>query len=180
MISLINIIYFLLFVNLISCESNNNECKFTCPNKNHKPLLNKEYIFTSNGCGAHGIKINVNNDIEECCDLHDACYSICGISRDFCEQQFDKCLKQKCRNFNNNNNNNNNRHGIKNEQNCLETINLLTMGSSMFGCQSFVSSQNESCICSDHTNNKMFYDIIDSLYYFVNKNSDNKIVKKNL
>lgn len=111
-------------------------------------------------------------------------FKFCGISRDYCDKQFNKCLKNKCQNLpKNNDNNKNGKNTIQNEEQCLQTTNLLTMGTSMFGCQAFLLAQNQSCICFDANKeenkiDEMLYNIIDSLYYSVAKNSNNETPKK--
>lgn len=39
---------------------------------------------------------NDNIDFTECCNLHDACYGICGMKKKTCERRFEKCMTALC------------------------------------------------------------------------------------
>lgn len=51
-----------------------NSCEYHCPDKKKTPWNKKGYVFQSNGCGAMGMRVNVDQRIKHCCDTHDSCY----------------------------------------------------------------------------------------------------------
>eukprot|EP00484_Ammonia_sp_Unknown_P024470 CAMPEP_0197025110 /NCGR_PEP_ID=MMETSP1384-20130603/5541_1 /TAXON_ID=29189 /ORGANISM="Ammonia sp." /LENGTH=166 /DNA_ID=CAMNT_0042453601 /DNA_START=130 /DNA_END=630 /DNA_ORIENTATION=+ len=78
-----------------------------------------------------GIKVNVDARIAHCCDEHDACYGICGISRDFCDEEFNRCMNKGC----------------GKDQQCLQSASMITMGASLFGCEPYLQGQRDDCDC---------------------------------
>ena len=56
--------------------------------------------FSSDGCGqSSGIQVSsalLSDDIETCCDMHDVCYSLCGIDKKQCELNFLSCMWYSC------------------------------------------------------------------------------------
>lgn len=91
-------------------------------------------IFTSNGCGTDSIRISAPPELIPCCSVHDACYSICGISRSFCDTEFGKCLKSRCN---------------RGDGDCEGQANMLSQGVVMFGCTAFLDAQKSVCTCED-------------------------------
>nr|CAH0112260.1 unnamed protein product [Daphnia galeata] len=93
-------------INLLS-QPSNSELKFDCP-----PGLiaapNHSHFPTSNGCGADGLKIDIEylpyKDHELCCNAHDICYDKCHIiasmdvdeHRGQCDKEFKNCLIKIC------------------------------------------------------------------------------------
>lgn len=71
----------------------------------------------------------------KCCDLHDTCYMTCGVSKEFCEKEFEKCLKSHCK------------KQYKGNGECKSTADTYTMGVKMFGCVGYQGSQADSCEC---------------------------------
>ena len=57
--------------------------------------------------------------------------AVCGISRNFCDLQFNKCIKSRC----------------KKDNDCIQSAGLITMGVQMFGCEPFLKAQREGCDC---------------------------------
>lgn len=91
------------------------------------------YKFTSNGCGTSGFQVSVDPAMAPCCDVHDACYSICNITRTFCDTQFSKCLRAKCASIGG--------------DSCHNNAQMLSMGASSFGCAAFQDAQRAACTC---------------------------------
>ena len=93
--------------------------------------------LVSNGCGAAGMAIKIDTgdaDVTPCCDVHDACYSLCGVARQRCESEFDKCLKAKCKT-------------ARQKQQCESGVQMMTAGASMMGGSFFEQAQQAGCAC---------------------------------
>ena len=57
--------------------------------------------------------------------------SVCGISRDYCDDQFGKCMKKGC----------------GKDQECISSASMITMGASLFGCEPYLKGQRDDCDC---------------------------------
>jgi hypothetical protein len=90
--------------------------------------------FSSNGCGASGMQVVVEPHLVGCCDLHDACYSICNVSRSYCDSEFQRCLQKRCT------------AGGRPDE-CRSSTSMLAMGAATFGCGAFRAAQAETCEC---------------------------------
>lgn len=94
--------------------------------------------FTANGCGTDAVRVSTPDEVVPCCTVHDACYSICGVDRAFCDKEFSTCLEREC-----------NRLGKREDVSaCLESKQMLSMGVTMFGCNAFTDAQREMCTCA--------------------------------
>lgn len=91
----------------------------------------------SNGCSKPDFigALPGEEDFTYCCDRHDTCYAMCGISKDYCENDFNKCMKSLCKtNFSKN-------------MECKDAAEMYFMGVSMFGSNGYEESQYEYCQC---------------------------------
>jgi hypothetical protein len=93
-----------------------------------------EAPFESNGCGSAGFQLRVDAELEQCCDAHDACYSVCNVTRSYCDDQMRRCLKLKC-----------SMGGAP--ANCGQTAAMLSLGADRMGCNAFQSTQKDYCDC---------------------------------
>ncbi|CEL99495.1 unnamed protein product [Vitrella brassicaformis CCMP3155] len=130
--------YLFLALALSAMAARSQLCEFECPSGT-KMLQDYEYV--SNGCGSEtmGIRVDPEFAFEPCCDLHDACYEICGMARETCEDEFSSCMKKVC-------------DGLTNEDDrarCSNQQKLFVFGTTAFGCVSFLSAQKESCTCAE-------------------------------
>ncbi|KAG2379530.1 hypothetical protein C9374_006647 [Naegleria lovaniensis] len=63
----------------------------------------QNYRPTPNGCGPQSqmvvsmISNVVAREFIQCCNIHDVCYSSCGIPKAVCDNQFRECMLNKCR-----------------------------------------------------------------------------------
>lgn len=94
-------------------------------------------LFSTNGCGTDSVKLDADPVLLPCCAVHDACYSICGIDRDFCDTEFTSCLIKQCNTYE--------KHQAKI---CSSSTGMMTMGVQMFGCQAFLDAQRTACECT--------------------------------
>eukprot|EP00483_Globobulimina_turgida_P001601 UN01603 len=120
-----------LIFTIINGQNVANTCEYHCHHEDETPCNKKGHLFTSNGCGSMGIKVTLDPRVEHCCDTHDACYAVCGISRDYCDSQFNKCVVKGC----------------GKDEDCASSAAMITMGASLFGCEPFLETQKESCDC---------------------------------
>lgn len=108
---------------------------------------------SSNGCSKpSGLTVGGEEDFTYCCDRHDVCYSSCGMSKDFCEKDFGKCMKNLCHT------------AFPSNPACPGAAQMYQMGTTMFGVKGFGELQNDYCTCIDRTNvidhyRKLFRDI---------------------
>lgn len=71
----------------------------------------QQAVPETNGCGSNGwagtaavldysiwCPRNVWEDVEACCDLHDCCYDMCGMHRDYCDLLLQSCTRSVCGN----------------------------------------------------------------------------------
>ncbi|CAH1795251.1 unnamed protein product [Owenia fusiformis] len=112
-------------------------CKFECPN-GETPVPNKGHVPTSNGCGSFGIQFDTSAipKMVECCDKHDHCYDTCNKLRSDCDKKFQKCLLNKCEKLKS-----------KEQKACKSTAQLMSSGSAALGCESYLQSQKNACLC---------------------------------
>lgn len=112
-------------------NNNDNDCMYECNSSTERPWITVGHEFTSNGCGTREMKVSVDPRIPECCDIHDACYEICGISRNFCDKKFNQCMNRRC----------------EGDRECMSSASMITMGVAIFGCSPFISAQQQACDC---------------------------------
>jgi len=111
-------------------------CKLKCRATSHVAFRktvegNELSRFTSNGCGTASFRVDVEEQLTPCCDIHDACYALCGVERDRCDSDFATCLGKAC----------------NGKKSCLQSVGMLTSGVSMFGCSAFMATQKDNCEC---------------------------------
>mmetsp|Transcript_40390 Transcript_40390/g.66343 ORF Transcript_40390/g.66343 Transcript_40390/m.66343 type:complete len:230 (+) Transcript_40390:28-717(+) len=121
----------ILWIDISFAQKLSNSCEYHCTDHRQTPWNKPDYVYQSNGCGAMGIKVNVDPRIKHCCNTHDACYGVCGISRDFCDLQFKRCMDKGC----------------KGDQQCISSAGMITMGAQLFGCEPFLQGQQSDCDC---------------------------------
>lgn len=99
-------------------------------------LVQNDNRVVSNGCSKPSfISIDGEEDFTYCCDRHDACYSVCGASKDFCDRDFGKCMTSMCKSV------------YKHNNQCSTAANMYMMGTSMFGQLGFDETQVDFCTC---------------------------------
>lgn len=109
---------------------------FTC-SAGEKPAPKKDFVFTANGCGTADLPISARAEFEECCNRHDACYSVCGMDKATCEKRLKKCMKAKCK-----------AHWDPHQRDeCQSTAQLLSIGANMITCPAYQDAQAEACEC---------------------------------
>jgi Group XII secretory phospholipase A2 precursor (PLA2G12) len=70
---------------------------FECP-AGETAVQKRDKQVESNGCSKPDfLAIDGEEDFTYCCDRHDTCYAMCGASKSFCENDFDKCMKTMCK-----------------------------------------------------------------------------------
>ena len=90
--------------------------------------------FATNGCGADHFSFRFFHFLE-CCDIHDACMSICGANVDICDRNFQHCIERKC-------------EGRIFEKACVYKAALITRIMNQFAtCSIYNDSQTRECEC---------------------------------
>ena len=57
--------------------------------------------------------------------------TVCGISRNYCDQQFNTCMQKGC----------------GQDTKCKESAQMITMGAQLFGCGPYLEGQRKECDC---------------------------------
>ncbi|XP_055378464.1 group XIIA secretory phospholipase A2 [Condylostylus longicornis] len=119
-------------------------CIYTCPN-GVKPVKNKFYTPSSDGCGSLGLSIDTNYlpavEMEACCNAHDICYDTCNSDKELCDLDFKRCLYKYC---------DSPQDGFAKElyaKGCKGAAKMLFTGTLTLGCKSYLDSQERSCYC---------------------------------
>uniref|UniRef100_A0AAV1UVI5 Phospholipase A2 n=1 Tax=Peronospora matthiolae TaxID=2874970 RepID=A0AAV1UVI5_9STRA len=108
---------------------------YTCrPKRVVAPL--KDFEFTANGCGT-SMPVTANLEIIECCNWHDACYSVCGMPKANCENRFRTCMKAKCDEV----------ADPTQRLDCFSAARILYITANMMGCPAFHDAQKKACDC---------------------------------
>merc|ERR1712217_138165 len=94
--------------------------------------------MTANGCGPQGMQIPEEFGLYRCCNFHDVCFSTCGTTHQWCEQEFKGCMKRVCKAP---------LDGDKKE--CKQQAKSFTSLTGAFGKGFHTSSQKMSCDCVD-------------------------------
>ena len=102
------------------------------------PVPKARHKFTSTGCGSMGGgmvmmgKIENNQKVyESCCDQWHACYQVCGVSKQVCDDAYKTCSAEIC--------------GA--DEDCKKEADLAGLMISIAGCHSFDRAQFASCEC---------------------------------
>uniref|UniRef100_A0A5S6R5F8 Group XIIA secretory phospholipase A2 n=1 Tax=Trichuris muris TaxID=70415 RepID=A0A5S6R5F8_TRIMR len=71
---------------------------YACPAGTRLTTNNSAPLPSSNGCGTYGVTIPrpLLPMITACCDVHDLCYSTCGVRRRVCDRQLNFCFDRVC------------------------------------------------------------------------------------
>lgn len=111
-----------------------------------RPVQNKLYTPTANGCGSLGLHINTEYlpavEMENCCNEHDICYDTCNSNKDLCDLDFKRCLYKYCETI---------EKSIGSEYlitGCKAAAKVLFTGTLTLGCKSYLDSQKRSCYCA--------------------------------
>lgn len=127
-----------------------------CPKKQISVQdTNKNVEFT--GCmkppPLMGRDIPGDEDFTYCCQLQSLCRSTCGLSQDYCDNDFKKCMLKLCKtNF---------RHNLQ----CKEAADVYYMGSSIFGEKVYDDAQALHCTCMGKSEvSKHYLGVFDNIY----------------
>merc|ERR1719384_320325 len=93
--------------------------------------------MTANGCGPQGMQIPEEFGLFRCCNFHDVCFSTCGTTHAWCEEEFKGCMRRVCKAV---------PKGPERKK-CKEQSKSFSGLTDMFGNGFYASSQKESCSC---------------------------------
>ncbi len=120
-----------------------DDCTFTCKNGG-TAMKRPGYSPEVNGCGAYGVKFDLSSlpGLEKCCNKHDRCYGQCGMAKLACDDQFARCLQGVCDVM----------EGVmklnsEELEGCQMTVQMMVMTVLELGCQTYIDTQKEACIC---------------------------------
>jgi secretory phospholipase A2 len=139
---------------LASCWSHGAAGAEYCPDDSHVLVQRLNPLPTSNGCSKPaGLVVGGEEDFTYCCDRHDACYSICGVSKQYCEKDFGKCMKELCWEI------------FPENLQCSQAAQMYQMGTTMFGSSGFQTLQYDFCECVPKSDVKKHYtQLLEKLY----------------
>jgi secretory phospholipase A2 len=121
-----------------------NTCSSHCEEHGTHPAPKHRIRPYANGCSVPPMlrdSIGDYRHFTQCCDLHDTCYMTCGMTKEWCDADFGKCMKRTCSATRRNNNNND---ALKQ---CTSMADMFVLGVSMFGCDGYTGYQQEGCDC---------------------------------
>ncbi|XP_073835905.1 phospholipase A2 group XII [Musca autumnalis] len=124
-------------------------CIFKCPAEEGgpeiRPVQNKLYTPTSDGCGSLGLRISTEYlpavEMETCCNAHDICYDTCNSDKELCDLDFKRCLYRHCDTYD---------KSIAGDlmiKGCKAAAKMLFTGTITLGCKSYLDSQKRTCYC---------------------------------
>ncbi|ALC44802.1 GXIVsPLA2 [Drosophila busckii] len=133
-------------------------CVFHCPAPDGgtppRPVQNKFYTPTADGCGSLGLRISTEYlpaaEMETCCNAHDICYDTCNSDKELCDLDFKRCLYRYCDSY---------EKSIASDlmiKSCKVAAKMLFTGTITLGCKSYLDSQQRSCYCASRQGNSNF------------------------
>mmetsp|Transcript_1514 Transcript_1514/g.2666 ORF Transcript_1514/g.2666 Transcript_1514/m.2666 type:complete len:238 (+) Transcript_1514:47-760(+) len=109
-----------------------------CPSgETSVPKLDQHKKMIANGCGPEGMIIKEPYGLWRCCNSHDVCFSVCGTSHNFCEDQFASCMDEVCEQL-----------PDQKRKECMSQASTFSTMTKLFGVGFHQASQNESCECA--------------------------------
>lgn len=106
------------------------------PGQEAVPKMDQHEKLSANGCGPQGMQIQEPFGLYRCCNGHDVCFSVCGTTHAFCEQEFQNCMKEVCKNP---------LQGKKKD--CKQQAKTFSVLTKSFGADFHSDSQRETCQC---------------------------------
>ena len=101
------------------------------------PVQNK-FPITSNGCtGSDFIDLVGEEDFTSCCDEHDACYQVCGMTKKRCDMKFWECMEHMCVTM------------FTLNKDCRSAANIYYIATKTLGRTFYEDAQSEHCMCID-------------------------------
>jgi hypothetical protein len=117
------------------------------------PVQNK-FPITSNGCTGTGfIELEGEEDFTSCCDEHDACYQVCGMTKKRCDMKFWECLEHMCETV------------FTTNKQCRSAANIYYIATRTLGREFYEDAQSEHCQCVENEKVSEHYrDLISDFY----------------
>jgi secretory phospholipase A2 len=117
------------------------------------PAQNRMTI-SSNGCtGADFIELAGEEDFTSCCDEHDACYQVCGMTKKKCDMKFWECMEHMCNTL------------FPENKKCTKAANIYYIGTKTLGNAFYEDAQSDHCMCVDDDGiNEHYKSLIGSFY----------------
>jgi hypothetical protein len=103
----------------------------------YTPTPKSRMKFESAGCSAMGSTMVMTTGKEEekafapCCDQWHACYQICGIPKQTCDDEFKLCSDELC----------------GDDEECTKSAGISKMMTKLQGCQKYDQAQYKACEC---------------------------------
>lgn len=136
--------YLSSFIHAIPNFNKEPICKNYKCSRGSLPVPKSGLVLKAGGCnaltnsmgGSFGGRVR-QPEVETCCNIFQACLSICGIKRKSCSDEFGKCTKRACASISN----------AEEKESCSRDLNLHTMLINLGGCKPFDEAQASSCRC---------------------------------
>lgn len=152
LVEMMHYIVILFVINILNIALSDDFMKCSSSDETNVQIIGKQVI--SNGCSKPAwIAVQGEEDFTYCCDRHDACYSMCGSAKVYCDMDFEMCMKRMClKNF-------------KNNPDCSGAANMYAAATKMLGAAGYSQSQNDYCTCVDSSQVLTHYaQVIDKFY----------------
>jgi hypothetical protein len=123
------------------CIGNSARSTSICSSSHHQELLIQSFheVIQSNGCpdAVGSDSFMQNNDYTVCCDQLQICYQVCGLTKNYCDEDFKYCLYQLCENI----------QGVDQSHRCELNLNLLFNSMIYSNYEEYEDYQTEICQC---------------------------------
>jgi secretory phospholipase A2 len=128
---------YVIFAVLLSMAAADRPRQASCPaGQSLVQVLDKP--IESNGCSKpEFLTVQGEEDFTYCCDRHDLCYATCGAPKDFCEQEFKRCMHRMCKEL------------FSHNAECRGAADTYVMGTTLMGGGGYEALQREHCECMD-------------------------------
>jgi hypothetical protein len=128
-------LYLFLFLSSHGITTRSTVCS---SNENNQVLLIQsfQHVIQSNGCpessdSFHGHHYTI------CCDQQQLCYQVCGLTKNYCDEDLKFCLSQLCENI----------QGVDESHICESNLNLLFTSLVYSNYEDYEDSQTMACQC---------------------------------
>lgn len=144
--SILFILNFLISIRNATADFDPNMMDQVCPpfrcSRGTVPVPKRRLQFSSSGCNSmSGATMFNPNESKgpsvKCCDIRNACYQICGATKDFCDEQMQKCNTEVCNELPN----------AELKESCEKQASINVALTKFGGCRDYDAAQNSSCDC---------------------------------
>jgi hypothetical protein len=125
-----------LFFSLILTAA---QASMTCL-KNQYLIQSFDELISSSGCASLALESHISaNDFTICCDQRYICYQTCGLTKNYCDEDFRFCLHQLCETV----------RGVESSHQCEQLLSYLIHSTISSHLDEYEDYQTNHCRCLD-------------------------------